>query len=61
MDTIIFEILSVDTLKQIRNELGGYIRDQIYDVERKAIPYVDDKVFEAYLKVQQVLMEKEGI
>lgn len=60
MDTIIFEILSVDTLKRIRSEFTGYMLDQLRDVDNHTLSGVDESVFEAYLKLQQVLSEKEG-
>ena len=59
MDTIIFEVLSVNTLKQIRSELTGYMLDQLRDVDNNTINGVDEAVFDAYLKLQQVLSEKE--
>lgn len=60
MDTIIFEVLSINTLKQIRSELTGYMLDQLNDVANNTLNGVDEAVFDAYLKLQQVLVEKEG-
>lgn len=51
MDTIIFEVLSVNTLKQIRSELTGYMLDQLNDVANNTIRGVDEAVFDAYLKL----------
>jgi hypothetical protein len=59
MDTIIFEVLSVNTLKQIRSELTGYMLDQLRDVDNNTLRGVDEAIFDAYLKLQQVLSEKE--
>lgn len=60
MDTIIFEVLSVNTLKQIRSEFTGYMLDQLRDVDNHTLSGVDESVFEAYLTLQRVLAEKEG-
>ena len=59
MDTIIFEVLSVNTLKQIRSELTGYMLDQLRDVDNNTLSGVDEAVVDAYIKLQQVLTEKE--
>lgn len=60
MDTFIFELLSVATLTTIRAELGGYMMDQLKDIDRGILQQVDVPVFEAFLVLQKVLDEKEG-
>lgn len=60
MDTLVFELLSVDTLQRVREELGGYMHDQLKDVLKGDLKSVDAPVFEAFLTLQRVLDEKEG-
>ena len=59
MDTLVFELLSVDTLQRVREELGGYMHDQLKDVLKGDLKSVDAPVFEAFLTLQRVLDEKE--
>lgn len=60
MDTLVFELLSVDTLKQVRREMAGYMRDQLVDVMNNNLNGVDENVFKAFLTINKVLDEKEG-
>jgi hypothetical protein len=60
MSELIAQLMPLNVLKEVQQNLMGYIQDQICDVRRGHLYQVDDEALQSLLIVQQVIREKEG-
>ena len=60
MNEMVAQLLSVEVLKQVHTQLSYYMADQVSDLRRGHIIFLDDDILRSILVVQKVIAEKEG-